>query len=130
MTQREFFTKVIETSTDEIIINFAKEAVAKLDKRNKDKADKDTDKKVAIRELAKRIVAYLADHPKAIGKTIAEALGAEQAKVVGVCGVLANEGTISKVEVSIPKVGKRVGYILNTSAETTAESDEGAESAE
>ena len=130
MTQREFFTKVLSITNDTELTTYATAAIAKLDKRNKDRADKDTDKKVAIRELAKRIVAYLADHPKAIGKTIAEALGAEQAKVVGVCGVLANEGTISKVEVSIPKVGKRVGYILNTSAETTAESDEGAESAE
>ena len=124
MTQREFFTKVIETSADETVIAFAKEAVAKLDKRNKDKADKDTDKKIANRAITAKILAFLADNPKSIGKVIAEGIGEEQAKVIGLCGVLVKDGALVKEEISIPKVGKRVAFSVAPAASDSGEGDE------
>lgn len=112
MTMREFYEAIINANISEEITDKAKEGINAIDRRNASKASKVTEKDERNNELREKIVQYLVENNSAIGTDIATALDANKSVVIGLCGQMVKEGILGKNQVSIPKVGKRVAYVL------------------
>jgi len=112
MTYREFYTHVISGEITENDIEFATEAITKLDARNARKAA--APKKVNEENVALmgRIAELMADGKTRVAKAIGEELGISTYKASGLCGQMVKAGTLVAGEVKLPKVGKRVAYTL------------------
>ena len=121
MTQREFYAKVmaIEGISDELK-TYAEGRIDALDKANANRSSKPTKKQTENEPIKEKIVAYLGEHPKTVGLDLAEAIGENKSTVISLCTVLVKDGKLTKEEVKIPKVGKRMAYSL-AEVETTEE---------
>ena len=104
MTQREFFTAVINNEITDEVIAHANEEIVKLDNRNAKKSEKTAN--VHAEEKA-QIMSVLTDTVQ-LASEIAEKVGMSTAKVSGLLGRM--DGiTVTEVKV---KGGKRKGYTL------------------
>jgi len=113
MTNKEFFTKVITlASNDKEIVKFCEKALASLEAKNEKAKVKRMEAQASNAPLLKGIVDYLTAHPTALGNELAQALGVSTPKATAMASKLVESGVISKREVSIPKVGKRMAYSL------------------
>ena len=74
MTNREFYTAVINGTITEEMQAFAHEAIAKLDERNRKRAETPTKKQIANAEIIVKIAEVLTEEPK-LASEIAEAVG-------------------------------------------------------
>ena len=104
MTQREFFTAVINGEINEEITNFAKESLVKMDNRNAKRVEKTAN---AHADEKAQIFAVLTDTPQ-LASDIATAVGMTTAKVSGLLGRMENI-TVGETKV---KGGKRKVYSL------------------
>lgn len=104
MTQREFYTAVINENITEDVIKFANESIVKLDERNARRVEKNADKHSEEKELIRNA---LTDTPQ-LASDIATALGMTTAKVSGLLGRM--DG-VAVTEIKV-KGGKRKGYAL------------------
>lgn len=125
MTQREFYAKVmaIEGISDELK-TYAEGRIEALDKANANRSSKPTKKQTENEPIKAKILEHLADHPKTVGLDLAEAIGENKSKVISLCTELVKEGKLTKEEVKIPKVGKRMSYSLAEVEETEVEDTE------
>lgn len=104
MTNREFYTAVINNEITEEVVNFASESLVKMDNRNARRVEKNADKHS---EEKSQILAVLTDTPQ-LASDIATAVGMTTAKVSGLLGRM--DGiAVSEIKV---KGGKRKGYAL------------------
>ena len=125
MTQREFYAKVIATEgISEELKTYAEDRIEALDKANANRSSKPTKKQTENEPIKEKIVAYLGEHPKTVGLDLAEAIGGNKSTVISLCTVLVKEGKLTKEEVKIPKVGKRMAYSLAEVEETEVEEAE------
>lgn len=125
MTQREFYAKVIATEgISEELKTYAEGRIEALDKANANRSSKPTKKQTENEPIKEKIVAYLGEHPKTVGLDLAEAIGENKSTVISLCTVLVKEGKLTKEEVKIPKVGKRMAYSLAEVEETEVEEAE------
>ena len=121
MTQREFYAKVIAIEgISEELKTYAEGRIEALDKANANRSSKPTKKQTENEPIKEKIVAYLGEHPKTVGLDLAEAIGENKSTVISLCTVLVKDGKLTKEEVKIPKVGKRMAYTL-AEVETTEE---------
>ena len=113
MTQREFYAQVIaiEGISDELK-TYAEGRIEALDKANANRSSKPTKKQVENEPIKAKILEYLAEHENVVGADLAAAIGENKSTVISLCTVLEKEGKLSKAEVKIPKVGKRMAYSL------------------
>ena len=125
MTQREFYAKVmaIEGISEELK-TYAEGRIEALDKTNANRSSKPTKKQTENEPIKEKIVAYLGEHPKTVGLDLAEAIGENKSTVISLCTVLVKDGKLTKEEVKIPKVGKRMAYSLAEVEETEVEDTE------
>ena len=125
MTQREFYAKVmaIEGISDELK-TYAEGRIDVLDKANANRSSKPTKKQTENEPIKAKILEHLADHPKTVGLDLAEAIGENKSTVISLCTVLVKEGKLTKEEVKIPKVGKRMAYSLAEVEATEEEVEE------
>lgn len=125
MTQREFYAKVmaIEGISDELK-TYAEGRIDALDKANANRSSKPTKKQTENEPIKEKIVAYLGEHPKTVGLDLAEAIGENKSTVISLCTVLVKDGKLTKEEVKIPKVGKRMAYSLAEVEEAEVEDTE------
>lgn len=115
MTNREFYTKVIEAGISAELTAHAKAEIAKLDKRNENRSSKPNKKQLENEPIKVEIMEYLAEHGAAVSATIAAALSTEERpistnKVVALCNQLVKEEKLVAEDVKIPKVGLRKQY--------------------
>lgn len=104
MTQREFFTAVINGEINEEVTAFASESLVKMDNRNAKRVEKNAN---AHADEKAQILAVLTDTPQ-LASDIATAVGMTTAKVSGLLGRMDNI-TIGETKV---KGGKRKVYSL------------------
>lgn len=104
MTQREFFTAVINGEINEEVTAFASESLVKMDNRNAKRVEKNAN---AHADEKAQIFAVLTDTPQ-LASDIATAVGMTTAKVSGLLGRMDNI-TIGETKV---KGGKRKVYSL------------------
>ena len=104
MTQREFFTAVINGEINEEVTAFASESLVKMDNRNAKRVEKNAN---AHADEKAQILAVLTDTPQ-LARDIATAVGMTTAKVSGLLGRMENI-TVGETKV---KGGKRKVYSL------------------
>lgn len=104
MTQREFFTAVINGEINEEVTAFASESLVKMNNRNAKRVEKNAN---AHADEKAQILAVLTDTPQ-LASDIATAVGMTTAKVSGLLGRMDNI-TVGETKV---KGGKRKVYSL------------------
>jgi DNA-binding MarR family transcriptional regulator len=124
MTQRDFFTNVIEANINDEMTDFAKEAIAKLDSRNEKRKSTLSKSQKANEAFKGEIITYLTGKDKyTLCSEIAEHFGVTTQKVSGVLTLMVKDGTVETTEVKV-KGGKRKGYKLVTEEEEEEEEEE------
>ena len=120
MTNREFFTAVINGTVTEEHISFAQNAIAKMDevneKRKNKTSPKDAEKAAADAALREQIMGVLTADLQ-IAADIAVLVGVSTSKCAAQLRKLVAEGRVTKGEVNVPKKGKTQAYALAPIAE-------------
>ena len=104
MTNREFYTAVINNEITDEVINFANESLVKMDNRNARRVEKNADKHS---DEKSQILAVLTETPQ-LASEIATAVGMTTAKV---SGLLSRMDNIVVGETKV-KGGKRKVYSI------------------
>lgn len=117
MTNREFYTAVIEGNITDEVVATAAALVEKLDATNAKR--KETAAKKAIEKEAERapireaVVACLTTEPKTASTLIAEAgVDVKPQAMVHLLRPLIEDGTVVKTQVKVTGKGKQVGYAI------------------
>lgn len=120
MTQREFFTAIVNGTINADIQAYAADAIVKLDKRNATRASKPTKSQQANVPLLAEIRNFLTDKKNVLAAEVAAHLDVTPQKATGLLKLLVDSGEATAAEVKVPKQGKRKAYTL-VGTEDTAE---------
>lgn len=123
MTNREFYSVVISGNLTADAIQFAKDAVAKMDERNAKRSSQPSKTALANEPIKEKILAFLSEQA-GVAKTspdIALAVGESTQKVSALCNQLAAEGKVEKSEGKVPKKGKMKFYSVSVSVAVAEE---------
>ena len=110
MTIREFLNSVISANINDEVTDFAKSRIAYLDKQNAKRASKPSKTAIANAPVKEAIVNFLREHPATITAEVASGVGISTQKASSLLTQLCDEEKLSKSEVKLPKVGKRMAY--------------------
>lgn len=124
MTNREFFTNIINGNIDTATLDHAKAELTKLDERNEKRRNAVTPNDLANAEIEKQIVALLTEKGAMLSADIATDLGISSSKVNGVGLQMVNKGLLLSTKVKVKGKGERTQYSLTT---PTADDNEGEE---
>lgn len=110
-TERDFLTAVVNGEVDEQALDYAKNAIKKLDERNEKRKNTQTPAQKENAELCNRIY----DTVKTDGKSltspeIAEMVGITTAKASALCGMLVKSGRFTVADIKVPKKGTLKSY--------------------
>ena len=106
MTNREFYTAIMNgTMTDEVK-SHAAEAITKLDERNQKRSSKPSKTQLENEPVKTAIVNYLTVHGGAVAADIAAEVDITTQKASALCRQLVESGSLTVEEVKIPKKGK------------------------
>lgn len=122
MTNREFYTNILNGTLTEVEVEFAKSAIAKLDERNAKRSSKPSKTAIANEPIKAAIVEVLTDKPQtasAIGVAVEQTTQKASALLVQ----LVKEGKAVAVDVKVKGKGKVKGYTLAESAEDSDEDE-------
>ena len=114
MTQREFLTKVIATSTDAEIVAKAHELIGGLDKKNAQRASKPSKTQIENEPIKVSILEFLAGGKVQTAPEIAVAVGISTQKASALAKQLVEVGKVVQSEIKVPKKGKMKAYSLAT----------------
>lgn len=112
MTQREFFTKVIATSTDSEIVEKAQELIAGLDKKNASRSAKPSKTQIENEPIKASILEFLVGGKVQTAPEIAVAVGVSTQKASALAKQLVDCGKLVQSEIKVPKKGKMKAYSL------------------
>lgn len=130
MTHKDFFTKALTlASNDKEMVEFIKNELAKIDKKNAKAKAQRIAQAASNEPLLNGIVDYLNNHKVALANELAQTLNISTSKASAMASKLVEQGVISKKEISIPKVGKRMAYSLVKVAKTETSASNDAEQA-
>lgn len=119
MTQREFFTAIVNGTINADIQAYAADAIVKLDKRNATRASKPTKSQQANVPLLAEIRNFLTGKKNVLAAEVAAHLDVTPQKASGLLKLLVDGGEATVAEVKVPKQGKRKAYTLATEVEET-----------
>ena len=123
MTNREFYTAIMNgTMTDEVK-NHAAEAIAKLDARNQKRSSKPTKAQRENEPVKTAIIDYLTVHGSAVAADIAAEVDITTQKASALCRQLVEEDKLTVEEVKIPKKGKCKKYSVASIVEDEQDSE-------
>ena len=111
MTQREFFTAVIENVENEDLKTYATEAIAKLDARNAKRASQPSKKAVENEPIKASIREFLEDGSH-LASEIAKGLDLSVSKVSALCRQMVDNGILKSEDVKVKGKGKQKSYSL------------------
>lgn len=124
MTNREFFTNIINGNIDTATLEHAKAELTKLDERNEKRRNAVTDNDKANAVIAEDIKSYLVKNGATLSADIAKALNLTSSKVNGVAKIMVDKGELLSAKVKVKGVGERTQYSLPTpTAEGEAEGE-------
>ena len=113
MTNREFFTAIASNATLPVeLVEFAEEAIVKLDKRNASRSSKPSKTAIANEPIKASIAEYVTAHANAIASDIAEACEISTQKASALCGQMVRDNILTACMVKVPKKGKVRAYSL------------------
>ena len=123
MTNREFYTAIMNgTMTDEVK-SHAAEAIAKLDERNQKRSSKPSKTQLENEPVKTAIIDYLTVHGGAVAADIAAEVDITTQKASALCRQLVESGILTVEEVKIPKKGKCKKYSVAPTAEDEQDSE-------
>lgn len=112
MTNREFFNEIVKNENlSEEIINFAKNAIEKIDIANSVKRNKPTKKTIENSAIIETIIENLNEEPKT-ASTISEILGISVQKASSLLRQIVNNGKAKSIDVKIPGKGTCKAYSI------------------
>lgn len=121
MTQREFFTKAIEIfeSTENAeMVEFAKERISALDKRNENRSNKQTKTQIENDVIKSKILElYESGNEVFVASQVGEKLEISTNKASALLRQLALADKLSVCEVKVKGKGKVKGYLMPTDCE-------------
>ena len=124
MTNREFYTAIVEGKLTTEVQEFASSAIEKLDNRNANRSAKPSKTQQENAPIKQALFEYLSNHEGRFTEgQLGEALGITHNKAGALARQLVAEGVATSVEVKLPKVGKRKAYAIAV-AEVVIEGDE------
>lgn len=117
MTNREFFTTVINANVSAELTDFAKEAIRKLDERNAKRTSKPSKTQLANVAIKEMIVAYITEHGALEASAIAKGISTEDTeystnKVSALCSQLVDSGVLTGEVRKVKSKGKRWFYAI------------------
>lgn len=113
MTNREFFTAIASNATlPAELVEFAIEAITKLDKRNASRSSKPSKTAIANEPIKASIVEYVTAHADALASDIAVACEISTQKASALCVQMVKGKILTVCEVKVPKKGKVKAYSL------------------
>ena len=113
MTNREFFTAIASNTTlSDELVKFAKEAIAKLDKRNASRSSKPSKTAIANEPIKALIAEYVTAHANALASDIAKACEISTQKASALCVQMVKDEVLTVCEIKVPKKGKVKAYSL------------------
>lgn len=112
MTQREFFTKVIEANINEELTEKAKELVAGLDKRNAQKASTQTKTQKENEVLKAEMVDKLEKGKGYLAAEIGVVMGFSTSKASALAKQLVDEGKATVADVKVKGKGMQKSYTV------------------
>lgn len=112
MTQREFFTKVIEANISEELTEKAKELVAGLDKRNAQKASTQTKTQKENEVLKAEMVDKLEKGKGYLAAEIGVIMGFSTSKASALASQLVKSGKATVADVKVKGKGTQKSYII------------------
>lgn len=111
MTNREYHEAIIRANISDEITAYARDEIAKLDKRNENRKNTPSKTAQANEPIKASIVNYLSEHEgRHLANAIANALGLTTAKASALCGQLVKANLIHEDKVKVAKVGIRSAY--------------------
>ena len=123
MTNREFYTAIMNgTMTDEVK-SHAAEAITKLDERNQKRSSKPSKTQLENEPVKTAIVDYLTVHGGAVAADIAAEVDITTQKASALCRQLVESGILTVEEVKIPKKGKCKKYSVAPVVEDEQDSE-------
>ena len=108
MTQREFFTAIVNSNVSDELKVFATDAIAKLDARNAKRGSKPSKRSLENEPIKAKILEVLTSEPK-VASEVAELVGISTQKA---SALLRQIDGLEVTEVKVPKRGKMKGYAL------------------
>lgn len=114
MTNREFFTNIINGNIDTATLDHAKAELTKLDERNEKRRNAVTPNDLANAEIEKQIVTLLTEKGAMLSADIATDLGITASKVNGVAKIMVDKGLLLSTKVKVKGKGERTQYSLPT----------------
>lgn len=115
MTNRDFYTAIINGTLTDEVKEFATSAIAKLDARNANRSAKPSKTQVENAPIKQALLDHLTATNGAFTEgELGEALNITHNKAGALARQLVAEGLATSAEVKFPKVGKRKVYSIAT----------------
>lgn len=113
MTNREFYTEIMNRSTDDRWIAKATAELAKLDKRNAQRSSKPSKTQQENEPLKALILEILSVKPMTASEIHEVDDSMSVQKVSSLCRLLVAEGKLAVEEIKVPKKGKQKQYSIS-----------------
>lgn len=110
MTQREFYTNIINANISDEMTDFAKGEIAKLDARNDKRRNTMTKEQKANEEVKVAIADFIGDKVDVVASDIANGLAISTQKVSALCKQMVENGVLAVSEVKVKGKGAVKGY--------------------
>ena len=112
MTNREFYTAIINGTINEEVISHASEAIAKLDERNAKRASKPSKKSIENEPIKESIANLLVDGNARLASEIASSLELSVSKVSALCRQMVTDGVLHVEDVKVKGKGTQKSYSI------------------
>lgn len=111
MTNREFYTAIVNGEMNEEIVAKATEEIAKLDARNAKRSSKPSKKSLENEPIKAKIVEFLAEGSH-LASEIASGCEISTSKASALCRQLVESGTLTVADVKVKGKGTQKSYSL------------------
>lgn len=113
MTNREFYTAIVNGTITEDVIAHASEAIVKLDERNAKRASKPSKKSLENIPIRAHIAGFLEENEGShLASEIASALELSTQKVSALCRQMVADGVLTVEDVKVKGKGTQKAYSL------------------
>ena len=111
MTNREFYTAIVNSNVSDELKTFATDAIAKLDARNAKRSSKPSKKSLENAPIKNSIAEFLADGSH-LASEIAKGLDLSVSKVSALCRQMVDDDILTVEDVKVKGKGTQKSYSL------------------
>ena len=112
MTNREFYTAIVNSNVSDELKAFATDAIAKLDARNAKRSSKPSKKSLENEPIKESISNLLVDGDARLASEIASSLELSVSKVSALCRQMVTDGVLHVEDVKVKGKGTQKSYSI------------------